>query len=106
MRISSYAKILLNVRSASSSRCRGEGVFAPRPDLSLPVPEEEDACALDVGALGAGSDELLLITPHGVLAQSFRGRTAGPQRKLLEQPTLYHQPIPGELPRLRVVQDL
>src|SRR5258708_25590642 len=78
------------------------GVFAPRPDLSLPVSEEE-ACAFDVGPVGGGSDELLVLTPRGVLAQSFRGRAAGPQRKIVDQPTLFHQPIPGELPRVRLL---
>lgn len=81
------------------------GVFAPRPDMSLPVSEEE-ACAFDVGPVGGGSDELLVLTPRGVLAQSFRGRAAGPPRKIVDQPTLFHQPIPGELPRVRLVHDL
>ncbi len=76
------------------------GVFAPRPDLTLPV-DESEACAFDV----AGSD-LLVLTPRGVTSRSFPGRVPAPPRKLLEQPTLFHQPIEGELPRLRLAQDL
>jgi hypothetical protein len=82
-----------------------DGVFAPRPDLTLPVSEDE-ACAFDVGAVGGGADELLIVTPRGVLAQSFRGRAAAPPRKLVEQSTLFHQPIPGELPRVNLMNDL
>src|SRR5260370_28825091 len=76
------------------------GVFAPRPDLTLPV-DESEACAFDV----AGSD-LLVLTPRGVTSRSFPRRVPAPPRELLEQPTLVHQPIDGELPRLRLVQDL
>lgn len=76
------------------------GVFAPRPDLTLPL-EETEACAFDV----AGSD-LLVLTPRGVTSRSFPQRVPSPPRKLLEQPTLFHQPIEGELPRLRLAQDL
>ena len=82
-----------------------KGVFAPRPDLTLTVAEEE-ACAFDVQKVGGTSDELLLVTPRGVTAQAFRGRVAGPVRRLVEQATLFHQPIPGELPRVHLVHDL
>ena len=82
------------------------GVFAPRPDLTLPFNDDE-VCAFDVGVIGDGpAEELLLVTPRAVLAQSFRGRVAEKPRKLLEQQTLFHQPIPGELPRIRLVQNL
>jgi hypothetical protein len=81
------------------------GIFAPRPDLVLPVSDEE-ACAFDVGPTSTAADDLLMITPRGVQAQSFPGRVAQAKRVLLEHPTLFHQPIEGQLPRLRVVQDL
>jgi hypothetical protein len=88
------------------------GVFAPRPDLVLPV-DESEACAFDVGVVGAPEapprrveEELVILTPRGLLAQSFRGRVAGAPRKLLEQPTLFNQPVSGELPRVRVVHDV
>jgi hypothetical protein len=81
------------------------GVFAPRPDLVMPVSDEE-ACAFDVGPTSTATDDLLVITPRGILAQSFPGRVAQAKRVLLEHPTLFHQPIEGQLPRLRVVQDL
>jgi hypothetical protein len=81
------------------------GVFAPRPDLTLSV-DEAEACAFDVGKVGNGGDELLLITPRGVVTKSFAQRVAAPPRKLVDQPTLFHQPILGQLPRVRVVFDL
>lgn len=81
------------------------GLFAPRPDLVMPVSDEE-ACAFDVGRTSGPADDLLVLTPHGILAQSFPGRVAQPKRVLLEHPTLFHQPIEGQLPRMRVVQDL
>ena len=82
------------------------GVFAPRPDLVLPVGDDE-ICAFDVAAVGDGRREsLLYLTPHGVSALDFPGRAAAPLRALVEQPTLFHQPIPGELPRMHLVHDL
>jgi len=82
------------------------GVFAPRPDLTLAV-DEAEACAYDVGIVGPGpAEDLLLITPRGLNAKSFPGRVALPPRRLVEVPTLFHQPINGELPRVRVVYDL
>jgi hypothetical protein len=82
-----------------------KGVFAPRPDLVMPVSDEE-ACAFDVGPGTTVADDLLIITPRGVLAQSFPGRVATPKRVLLEHSTLFHQPVEGELPRMRIVQNL
>lgn len=76
------------------------GIFAPRPDLSLPV-DENDACAFD-----AGGGELLILTPRGVVAHSFPQRMLSPPRKIIEQATLFHQPIGGTLPRLKLVQEL
>jgi hypothetical protein len=81
------------------------GSFAPKADLVLPV-SDDDACAFDAGDVdGEPGDELLIVTPKGVSAQSFRGRTAGALRPLVEQATLFHQPIPGELPRVFLVQE-
>ena len=83
-----------------------EGIFAPRPDLVLPVADDE-ICAFDVGAVGNGrGDSLLFLTPRGVSAVDFPARVAGPLRTLVEQPTLFHQPIPGELPRVHLVHDI
>ena len=82
------------------------GVFAPRPDLTLSV-DEAEACAFDIGAVGSGpADDLLLMTPRGVSAKSFPGRVGAIPRKLVERATLFHQPINGELPRVRLVHDL
>jgi hypothetical protein len=82
------------------------GVFAPRPDLTLSV-DEAEACAFDIGAVGLGpADDLLLMTPRGVSAKSFPGRVGATPRKLAERATLFHQPINGELPRVRLVHDL
>src|SRR5882762_2579477 len=70
-----------------------DGVFAPRPDLTLAV-DEAEACAFDVGAVGPGpAEDLLLVTPRGVNAKSFPGRVGAPPRKLVEHVTLFHQPI-------------
>jgi len=82
------------------------GVFAPRPDLTLPV-DEAEVCAFDVAAVGPGpAEDLLLLTPRGVTAKSFPGRVGAPARKLVEHVTLFHQPINGELPRVRLIYDL
>jgi hypothetical protein len=81
------------------------GVFAPRPDLTLSV-DEAEACAFDVGKLGNGAEDLLLITPRGVISRSFAQRVAAPPRKLVEQATLFHQPILGQLPRVRVIANV
>jgi hypothetical protein len=82
------------------------GVFAPRPDLTLAV-DEAEACAYDVGAVGPGpAEDLLLVTPRGVNAKSFPGRVGATPRRLVEHPTLFHQPINGELPRVRLLRDL
>lgn len=82
------------------------GVFAPRPDLTLTV-DEAEACAYDVAVVGPGpAEDLLLMTPRGVNAKSFAGRAGAPPRRLVERPTLFHQPINGELPRVRLVRDL
>ena len=82
------------------------GVFAPRPDLTLAV-DETEACAFDVATVGPGpAEDLLLITPRGVNAKSFPGRIGAVPRKLVEHVTLFHQPINGELPRVRLIHDL
>ena len=80
-------------------------LFAPRPDLVLSV-DEAEACAFDVGPTGGRAEELLLITPRGVNAKSFPGRVPAAPRRLVEMATLFHQPIEGQLPRVRVLHDL
>ena len=82
-----------------------KGVFAPRPDLVMPVSDVE-ACAFDVGPTSTAADDLLIITARGVSLQSFPGRVAQAKRVLIEHPTLFHQPVEGQLPRMRIVQDL
>ncbi len=83
-----------------------KGVFAPRPDMTLAV-DETEACAFDVGIVGPGpAEDLLLVTPRGVNAKSFPGRVGAPPRRLVDHATLFHQPINGELPRVRLVYDL
>lgn len=81
------------------------GVFAPRPDLTLSV-DEAEACAFDVGKVANGGDELLLITPRGVMTKSFAQRRPAEPRRLADQPTLFHQPILGQLPRIRILADV
>ena len=39
-------------------------------------------------------------------AKSFPGRVGATPRKLVEHPTFFHQPINGELPRVRLMHDL
>jgi VCBS repeat protein len=81
------------------------GVFAPRPDLTLSV-DEAETCAFDVGRTFGAGEDLLVITPRGVSAKSFPNRVPAPARKLVEQTTMFHQPILGELPRIRVLADV
>jgi hypothetical protein len=82
------------------------GIFAPRPDLTLAL-DEAEACAFDVGPTSGGlADDLLLVTPRGVSAKSFPGRVGAAPRKLVDHVTLFHQPINGELPRVRLMHDL
>jgi hypothetical protein len=82
-----------------------QGVFAPRPDMVMPVGDDE-ACAFDVGPTSGPADDLLVLTARGVLVQSFPNRIPQPKRVLLEHQTLFHQPIEGQLPRMRIVHDL
>jgi FG-GAP-like repeat len=83
-----------------------DGVFGTAPDLALGL-DESQAFGFDLADIdGQPGDELLLITPEGVLARSFRGRVPAPPVKLLEQTTAFTRPAPGALPRLRIVQDL
>ena len=78
--------------------------FAGKPDLIVPAPV--DACAFDVADIDdQPGDELLLITPTGVTTQSLRGRHWGARAPLVTEPTLFHQPGAGELPRLKIVED-
>jgi hypothetical protein len=82
------------------------GIFAPRPDVVMPVGDEE-ACAFDIGRTGPGkAEDLIVLSPRNILAQSFPNRMPQPRRVLVEHPTIYHQPIEGELPRVRIVHDL
>jgi hypothetical protein len=82
------------------------GVFAPRPDLTLAL-DEAESCAFDVGpASGGPADDLLLMTPRGVSAKSFPGRVGAAPRRLVERTTLFHQPINGELPRVKLMHDV
>lgn len=80
--------------------------FSGKPDLVLPV-DEETTCAFDVADVdGKPGAELLLVTPRGVEARSFRDRKATEPAVLVTEPTLFPRPAEGELPRLHAVQDL
>jgi hypothetical protein len=82
------------------------GSFGTAPDLALSL-DEVEAFGFDVADVdGQPGDELLLVTPKGVIARSFRGRTLGPPVTLLEQTTAFSRPAPGAMPRLRIVQDV
>ncbi|MGO9828980.1 MAG: FG-GAP repeat domain-containing protein [Myxococcaceae bacterium] len=83
-----------------------DGSFGTAPDLALSM-DEGDAFGFDVADVdGQPGDELLLLTPTGVLSRSFHGRVAGPAVKLVEQPTAFSRPAPGAMPRLRIVEDV
>jgi hypothetical protein len=83
-----------------------DGVFGTSPDLALSL-DDSHAFAFDVADVdGQPGDELLLVTPEGILARSFRGRAAGPAVKVVEQATAFTKPAPGAMPRLRLVQDV
>jgi hypothetical protein len=82
------------------------GVFGTAPDLALSL-DEGQVFGFDLADIdGQPGDELLLVTPEGVLSRNFRGRVAGPPVKLVEQATAFTRPAPGTLPRLRIVQDV
>jgi hypothetical protein len=83
-----------------------DGVFGTAPDIALSL-DESHAFAFDLADVdGQPGDELLLVTPEGVLARSFRGREAAPPVKLVEQATAFTRPALGAMPRLRFVQDV
>jgi hypothetical protein len=82
------------------------GVFGTSPDLALSL-DEGQVFGFDLADIdGLPGDELLLVTPEGVVSRSFRGRVAGPLVKVVEQATAFTRPAPGVLPRLRIVQDM
>jgi hypothetical protein len=82
------------------------GAFGTAPDLALSL-DEVDAFGFDLADVdGQPGDELLLITPQGVLSRSFRGRAASAPLKLVEQATAFTRPAPSAMPRLRIVQDV
>jgi len=83
-----------------------DGVFGTAPDIALSL-DDSHAFGFDLADIdGQPGDELLLVTPEGVLSRSFRGRVAGPPVKVVEQATAFTRPAPGAMPRLRIVQDL
>jgi FG-GAP-like repeat/FG-GAP repeat len=83
-----------------------DGVFGTAPDLALSL-DEGEVFGFDLAEVdGQPGDELLLITPEGVLSRSFRGRVAGLPVKLVTQATAFTRPAPGAFPRLRIVQDV
>ena len=83
-----------------------DGVFGTAPDLALSM-DEVDAFGFDVADVdGQPGDELLLLTPTGVLSRSFHGRVPGAPMKLVEQTTAFSRPAPGLMPRLRIVEDI
>jgi hypothetical protein len=83
-----------------------DGAFTTAPDLALGM-DDVEAFGFDLADVdGQPGDELLLVTPEGVLSRSFRGRVAGPPVKLVEQVTAFTRPAPGAMPRLRIVEDV
>jgi hypothetical protein len=80
--------------------------FSARPDAVIPL-DERTSCAFDVADVdGQPGAEVLIVTPAGVQARSFRGRQVGAAADLLRTDTLYYQAAPGELPRLPLAQEV
>jgi hypothetical protein len=80
--------------------------YAARPDLNIPVDEATD-CAYDVADVdGQRGEEILIVSTRGVTARALRGRKLAEAAALVEEPTLFLQPAPGELPRISVAQRL
>jgi hypothetical protein len=81
------------------------GNFHDRADLTFAV--DAEASAFDVADVDdQPGAELLLVGRNGVSAVTFRGRTMGHPNALTHETTLFYQPHPGVLPRLRLVHDL
>ncbi|HMK73867.1 MAG TPA: VCBS repeat-containing protein [Myxococcaceae bacterium] len=98
--------VMPNIKRSLAVFWNRDGGFGTAPDLALSL-DEVEAFGFELADIdGQPGDELLLFTPRGVLARSFRGRAAGPPVTLVEQPTAFARPAPGMLPRLRLVQDV
>ncbi|HXX31119.1 MAG TPA: VCBS repeat-containing protein [Myxococcaceae bacterium] len=98
--------VMPNLKRSLAVFWNRDGVFGTAPDLALGL-DDVEAFGFDLADIdGQPGDELLLFTPKGVLARSFRGRAAGPPVTLLEQTTAFPRPAPGAMPRLRLVQDV
>jgi FG-GAP-like repeat/FG-GAP repeat len=98
--------VMPNIKRSLAVFWNRDGSFNTAPDLALPL-DDVEAFGFDLVDIdGQPGDELLLFTPKGVLARSFRGRTAGAPVTLLEQATAFARPALGMLPRLRLVQDV
>jgi hypothetical protein len=80
--------------------------FSARPDQTIPV-DDAVTCAFDVADIdGQGGAEILTVTTRGVEARSVRGRQVQAATPLLTTPTLFFQPLEGELPRVPLVQEV
>jgi len=98
--------VMPNIKRSLAVFWNRNGAFGTAPDLALGL-DDVEAFGFDLADIdGQPGDELLLFTPKGVLARSFRERTAGQPLTLLEQATAFARPAPGMLPRLRLVQDV
>jgi hypothetical protein len=98
--------VIPNVKRSLAVFWNRDGSFGTAPDLALGL-DEVQAFGFDLAEVdGQPGDELLLVTPQGVLSRSFRGRAAAPPVKLVDQPTAFSRPAPGAMPRLRIVQDV
>ena len=83
-----------------------DGAFGTAPDVALGL-DDVEAFGFDLADVdGQPGDELLLVTPHGVLFRSFHGRLPSAPVSLVQQATAFTRPAPGALPRLRIVQDV
>ncbi len=79
--------------------------FTPTPDLLLPA--ASDFCAYDIANVDdQPGDELLEVTPHGVLARSFSGRKAVSATPLVTEPTVFLRAVKAQLPRLKLLHSL
>jgi hypothetical protein len=78
--------------------------FSARPDQVIPI-DDDVTCAFDAADVdGRAGAEILTVTTRGVEARSVQGRHVEAPRALLATPTLFHQPLRGELPRLPLAQ--
>ncbi len=80
--------------------------FSASPDAVIPL-DDGASCAFDIADIdGVPGAEVLIVTPAGVQARSLRGRQVGAAVDLVKTATIYYQPVPGDLPRLPLAQQV